>query len=272
MLERFTDQHRQRRRLGPAASLSIAAHVVAFAALLVSATWQIDKLETSEPPVLLASAPGAALPLPDTGEEPPPVKKPRPPKRPSREMVQPEDSTPEEEPEPASGEPGSGDTEGPGLGLAQCPEGAICDPAGLHEMTQPVCGDGRSEGAEECDDGGRIGGDGCSASCKREREVVVRSHMIEGHRIAGDPQIPAPESVRTMMARMNQNRLNGAIKMCLTQDGAVRSLSVLRSTGYPEYDQLLTSRMSGWRYRPYQLSDGKAVPVCTVVNFIYVTN
>jgi outer membrane biosynthesis protein TonB len=49
----------------------------------------------------------------------------------------------------------------------------------------------------------------------------------------------------------------------------VRSLRVLDSTGYPLYDERLTSRMQSWRYRPYQLASGAAVPVCTSVTFVY---
>ena len=56
MLERLTEDHlaRRRRRPRPAVLLSVAAHAAAIVGLLVFARWRIDKLETSDPPVLLA--------------------------------------------------------------------------------------------------------------------------------------------------------------------------------------------------------------------------
>lgn len=36
-----------------------------------------------------------------------------------------------------------------------------------------VCGDGLAEGEEECDDGGTVGGDGCSATCQLENTSAV---------------------------------------------------------------------------------------------------
>jgi len=36
----------------------------------------------------------------------------------------------------------------------------------------PRCGDGTVNGAEECDDGNRLNGDGCNLSCETEREIV----------------------------------------------------------------------------------------------------
>ena len=36
----------------------------------------------------------------------------------------------------------------------------------------PRCGDGVLGGAEACDDGNRVNGDGCNLSCETEREIV----------------------------------------------------------------------------------------------------
>ena len=44
---------------------------------------------------------------------------------------------------------------------------------------------------------------------------------------------------------------------------------MLKSTGFPAYDNKILSKMRGeWRYKPYMVN-GKAVPVCTAVTFIY---
>ena len=44
---------------------------------------------------------------------------------------------------------------------------------------------------------------------------------------------------------------------------------MLKSTGFPAYDSKIQSKIRGeWRYEPYNVN-GKAVPVCTAVTFIY---
>ena len=50
--------------------------------------------------------------------------------------------------------------------------------------------------------------------------------------------------------------------------GAVNTLNVLKSSGFPAYDQKITREMRNWRYRPYMIN-GKPAPVCTAVTFIY---
>jgi TonB family protein len=266
MLERITDAHlaRRRHRLRPAALFSIAAHVAALIALLAYATWRVDKIQTIDTPVLLAA--GINLPAPEAAS-PEPAVKPKPPGR-RRELGQPTKVS--KEPESDDDETGGEQSDAPYTGLAAgCPPGAECEASILDGVTPPVCGDGRVEGDEQCDDGGRAAGDGCSASCRREA-AIVSPGLVEGRRIAGDPQIAAPESVRRQMSQDHQGRAVGTVKMCLDRDGNVSSLRVLRSTGYSQYDELLTSRMRGWRYRPYQLSSGAAVPVCTAVTFVYL--
>jgi len=39
-------------------------------------------------------------------------------------------------------------------------------------VSAPVCGDSRIEGSEQCDDGNVTSGDGCSASCTLERNII----------------------------------------------------------------------------------------------------
>jgi len=44
---------------------------------------------------------------------------------------------------------------------------------------------------------------------------------------------------------------------------------MLKSTGFPAYDSKIQTKIRGeWRYKPYNVN-GKAVPVCTAVTFIY---
>lgn len=269
MLERYTEHHRAPvRRPGPAAYLSIAAHVAALVAILVYASWRLDKLDVEEPPLLLATA--AGIPMLDTGDEPRPAPKPKPPKR-RRVFAQPDEARDEPEQPPDDAErDGDADPTGPIGSLIDCPPGVTCDAGfpGHAPGPDPVCGNGRLEPGEECDDGAMASGDGCSPACRAE-VVTVPAKLIEGHRISGESQIRPPDSVQAKMMGKAERRAVGTVHLCVDRAGAVRSLRVLRSTGYDEYDQRLISRMRDWRYRPYRLSGGAAVPVCTAVTFIF---
>jgi len=165
----------------------------------------------------------------------------------------------------ARGADGTGDPGEIGIGLLPC-EGCT---GILDQAAKPSCGNGKVEAGEECDDGNRTAGDGCSASCRADQERIVVARLIEGQRIEGDPKIAPPDPVKQALARSGLDRLVATVKMCIDKEGGVHSLRVLRSTGFSEYDQRLLAGMRTWRYRPYKLDSGAAVSVCTVVTFIY---
>jgi TonB family protein len=261
MLERLTDSFRTRRRRRGPVALSIAAHIGALGAFLGAAAWQVDKLEPSETPIFVATAFASSFPV--EGDPPPARATER--GTGSGRVV---DTPSERPPAPKTGGGGDVDPTGPSL-FEGCPPGSACVLDNLNRLAEPVCGNRVVEIGEECDDGGTAGGDGCSGGCRAEPPAMVGARLIEGYRIAGDPQIPPPASVRAQMARNGQRQAVGRIQMCLGADGAVRSLRVLRPTGHPAYDSLLTDRMREWRYRPYRTAGGEPVPVCTVVTFIY---
>ena len=50
--------------------------------------------------------------------------------------------------------------------------------------------------------------------------------------------------------------------------GNVASSRQIKSSGYAAYDAVLVQGLSHWRYRPYTL-DGRGIPVCSVVTFLY---
>lgn len=229
--------------------VSIAAHVGALALLVSTALWQVDKLEVADSPIFVAAGPGA--PLSDGPEEAAAPEKPKPPKpHHTKDLTQKDDrkTAPDDDGATASDATGDGaGSGGDGLGIGQfsCGEGGACSSI-LDQPTAPT-----------------------PPPRKVEEERVVVSRLIEGSRIEGNPRIEPPESVRQAMVRLAQNKVDGSVKMCLDRAGNVRSLRLLRSTGHGEYDQRLLSGMRTWRYRPYRLDSGAAVPVCTVVTFIY---
>ena len=242
------------RRRTFAISFALAGPLVAVGALVVSGAWKIDKLSAAEPPLLTPLLPPAAAPMPAGGEEQRP--RPAPTKREHRaqERTQPHADLPRETAAAAAPDDAGGDGDagasGPGAGAGgsgtnviplACPPGTPCQ-----ALTEEV-----------------------EAIAPPPRRVVVPSRLVEGHRIAGDPQIQPPDGVRTHMMRSGQDEARGTIEMCLDTAGRVSSLRMLLSTRHPAYDARLLERMRTWRYRPYRTTDGEAVPICTAVTFIY---
>jgi TonB family protein len=244
--------------------LSIAAHAAGLTFLVSTGLWRIDKLGVEDVPLAIASPPAG---LPGAPADEPPAAEPE-----DRKTPRPDLPSTASRPHPpakgasaGSGQAGSNPGSGDAIGIGVC-EGCT---GILDQVEEASCGNGRVETGEECDDGNRTAGDGCSANCRADQERIVVSRLIEGQRVEGNPQIAPPDPVKQAMVRSGLDRLTGAVKMCLDKEGRVRSLRILRSTGQGEYDQRLLAGMRTWRYRPYKLDSGAAVPVCTVVTFIY---
>lgn len=266
MLENVLQQPRGLRWRGPVAVLSLLAHGAALVAVIGVGMWRVDKLPPLDSEVTFVASVGVSLP-----EEGGPK-----PKAPTPETKRKPETTrqPSEKREEAATTTGeTPTTSGPetdaprAQGFEICPPGDECTSPILEGIKEPVCGNGTVEGDETCDDGGRAPGDGCSPTCRAE-PVRLRQADIEAHRIAGDPQIAPPDSVRTQMARAQKAQVRGVVQMCLGKDGRVTSARVAIPTGYPEYDARLIDRMQSWRYEPHQVN-GVAVPVCSTVTFVY---
>jgi protein TonB len=92
--------------------------------------------------------------------------------------------------------------------------------------------------------------------------------LLEGQRIAGNKQIIPNDVTKTEIQRSGKDKIVGSYKLCITVGGEINSISQLKSTGFGAYDAKIQAEMRNWRYKPY-LVNGKAVPVCTAVTFIY---
>lgn len=68
---------------------------------------------------------------------------------------------------------------------SDCVRDQVCDIA-THTCkggtTLPVCGDGKIDAGEQCDDGNSISGDGCSSICESELKCRLNSDCDEGYR------------------------------------------------------------------------------------------
>ncbi|HKE15983.1 MAG TPA: hypothetical protein VKB80_13995 [Kofleriaceae bacterium] len=141
------------------------------------------------------------------------------------------------------------------------------------EQVQVQEDEGVEGGVEGGQAGGVLGGveggvlGGVPEPPKVEAPKVVPQVALEAQRISGEKEIQPPNDVATQMSRSGKGTV-GVVKMCLTVGGVVDKLNMLKSTGYPAYDNKIKSKMHEWRYRPFQVN-GKPVPVCTSVTFIY---
>ena len=92
--------------------------------------------------------------------------------------------------------------------------------------------------------------------------------LLEQNRIRGVKDIVPDPATKAAIVKSGKDRIVGAFKLCLDARGSVTAVSQLKSTGFSDYDAKITREMRLWAYRPYAVN-GKSVPVCTAVTFIY---
>jgi hypothetical protein len=96
----------------------------------------------------------------------------------------------------------------------------------------------------------------------------VTPTMLETLRVAGSKKLPATPSQRKAMVAAGKTRVLTSFKLCVDVRGKVSSITLLKTSGFPDYDALLTAGIRRWGYRPYRIN-GAATPVCTAVTFSY---
>jgi TonB family protein len=100
-------------------------------------------------------------------------------------------------------------------------------------------------------------------------DTIAPPAQLETLRIAGEKRIAPDEATRKQIIADKRDRVVGSFKLCLDTAGTPTTTRVLKSTGYPAYDDRIRNTILGtWRYAPFVIAD-KPVPVCTAVTFIY---
>lgn len=97
---------------------------------------------------------------------------------------------------------------------------------------------------------------------------IVAPTALEGHRTGGTVQIEPDDATKLAMQAKHVSRVVGSWKICVTTTGTVSEVVALRPTGWARYDAKIAAELARWTYTPYEV-DGKPVPVCTAVTFIY---
>jgi hypothetical protein len=92
--------------------------------------------------------------------------------------------------------------------------------------------------------------------------------LLEANRLRGDKDIEPDAPTKAQIAKSGKDRLIGSYKLCIDTQGAVATVTLLKSTGFSDYDAKLRREMQQWAYRPYVIN-GKATPVCSAATFIY---
>ncbi len=100
--------------------------------------------------------------------------------------------------------------------------------------------------------------------------IRVVPTMLEPLRIAGDMRIPPDDKTKVAIQRAGKGRVVASLKLCVDDKGDVLEVRLLKSSGFPEYDQQLDAAMHRWKYKPYIAPNSTApVGVCTAVTFVY---
>lgn len=223
----------------------------AVAGLMVAGLWKLDRLEpgrstfdlavASPPPPAASGSPAAAKAEPFKRKKPQTVVK---------EIVQPEKrdtkpTTTATVAEPSDGTGGTGSGAGSGSGT---------DPIGTGTCAIPPCGAGSGSAAP--------------VVTKVTAPIVVPPTVIKGLRTSGETQIHPPPPVKTTMLRDGASKVVATLRLCVGTNGEVSDVSVLKSSGYAGYDAALDDGLRRWHYRSYEVN-GRKVPVCGVVTFVY---
>ena len=153
------------------------------------------------------------------------------------------------------------------------------EPKRPKELVQPVTIEKASEDGVE---GGEEGGDPCGDPCGVVGGVGVAPRppppappqnitpaLLEGSRIAGEKAITPDDKTKLAIMQSGKDKVIASFKLCVNVTGVVASVSMLKSSGFSVYDnRIMTEMRTHWRYRPYQVN-GRAVPVCSAVTFVY---
>ena len=97
---------------------------------------------------------------------------------------------------------------------------------------------------------------------------MVPPSLLEGYRVKGSILVVPDDMDKVELVKRNLTRVVPTSKLCIAADGAIASVTMLKSSGLPTYDTKIRTHMSDWRYKPFEIN-GKPAPVCTTVTFIY---
>ena len=98
---------------------------------------------------------------------------------------------------------------------------------------------------------------------------MVPPSLLEGRRIKGSIMIAPDDEDKIAMIEHGVSRVIYSSKLCIDANGAIASLTMLRSSGFPGYDEKIHKQITTtWQYSPFMINC-KPQPICTSVTIIY---
>ncbi len=245
MFENFENAKTNKRKTWATVLLtaSVGFHAVLFVALLIRSFWVIHQLEPPKRESMVSVAPPPPPPPPKGGakmkDQPKDIK---PKKHKVTEMVQPVKVEPKVEDNSADNNDNpAGDPNGDENGVEGGVVGGVVTEAPPPPPPPPP---------------------------PPSAPTIVAPNVLNANRISGDPQIVPDDVTKTEIQRSGKTKVIASAKLCLDKAGTVISVVLVKSSGFPTYDDRIRSQMNTWRYRPYNVN-GSAVAACTAVTFIY---
>jgi periplasmic protein TonB len=238
---RIATRRKAPRWAAPLLATIATAHVALFVAMWAKSIWEVERLDKPKDLISLGQVdpPPPPPPPPKASSKPQDVqivpKKPR-----VRDIIQPvriEDKTPTPDP----GNVGGTDDGSPDGVVNGVSTGAPAAPPPIAAPEPPPA---------------------------PKPPPMVAPNALEQQFMAGERNISPDDTTKTDIKTSGKDRVVTKYRMCIDAGGGVTTLSLMQSSGFADYDKKIAREMRQWRYRPFMV-DGKAVPVCTVVTFIY---
>lgn len=86
--------------------------------------------------------------------------------------------------------------------------------------------------------------------------------------VKGSQMVVPDDDDQFRIQKSGVRRLIGTFRACTDETGKVVDLLTLRSTRLASYDRKILAAMSQYAYEPV-IDQGKPIPVCTHITFIY---
>jgi len=229
----------------PLLTVGLIIHVAILMTMWIKSIWAVEKLELPKGRISLGgfAPPPPPPPPPPAGKKPEEQKRDEPKKHAVKDTVQPVTPDKVVETAPSSGDTGSEDGEEGGVegGVAGGIVGGVPTPAPPPPPPPPPAA-----------------------------PQNVPPTALAQLRTGGEAQIQPDDVTKTEIQRSGKAKVVASFKICITAGGAMDTVKMLKSSGFPAYDGKLQREIkSSWRYRPFMVN-GKAAPVCTAVTFVYV--
>jgi len=97
---------------------------------------------------------------------------------------------------------------------------------------------------------------------------TIAPGALEALRIKGNKNILPDVFVKRLLENSGEPRVVTAVKLCVDTTGKVSRVTVLKASGYPAYDEKITTEIKAWEFKPLVV-DGRPAAACTAVKFIY---